>query len=75
MEEGKSTTFIATIENLEKQRMELADKIDITQDDISKYTSLKEKIEGLIKKRDDYFSENALIDAIQTPEIFFHEYS
>ena len=75
LEEGKSTTFIATIESLEKQRMELADKIDITQDDISKYTSLKEKIEGLIKKRDDYFSENALIDAIQTPVIFFHDLS
>ena len=75
LEDGKSTTFVATIESLEKQRMELADKIDITQDDINKYTSLKEKIEGLKRKREDCSSENNLIDTIQTPVIFFHDLS
>ena len=75
LEEGKSATFTSTIESLEKQRLALVDKIDITQDDISKYTFLKEKIEDLKGKREDYVSENAFIDTIQTPVIFFHDLS
>lgn len=75
LQEGRSATFIATIEELEKQRKALADKVNITQDDIDKYSKLKEKIENLKSQQGNYIFENNLIEQLQVPVVFFHDLS
>lgn len=72
---GRLATFIAAIEELEKQRKALADKVNITQDDIDKYSKLKEKIENLQSQQGNYIFENNLIEQLQVPVVFFHELS
>lgn len=73
LQDGRSSTFITTIENLEKQRMTLANKVDISQADVEKYSVLKEKIEILKNKQAEYFSENDLIEQLSSPVIFFQD--
>ena len=75
LQEGRSATFIATIEELEKQRKALADKVNITQDEIDKYSKLKEKIEDLKSQQGNYTFENTLIELLQVPVVFFHDLS
>ena len=52
-QEGRSVVFIATISDLETQRSDLVDKVDITPKDIEKYLKLKEVIENLNTQKDD----------------------
>jgi len=73
LQEGRSATFIATIEDLEKQRIALADKINITQDDIDKYSQMKDRIQFLQDQQGKNIFENALVDELQTPVIIFKE--
>ncbi len=73
LQDGRSTTFIATIEELEKQRAVLADKVNLTQEDIDKYSQMKDRIQSLQDQQGKNIYENALIDELKAPVILFKE--
>ncbi|MEE0506022.1 MAG: hypothetical protein UDL61_05500 [Ruminococcus callidus] len=73
LQNGRSMTFVATIDELRCKRLNLANKVDITQDDISEYTKLKDKIEKLTNQKIKNIQENDIIDNIKSPVIFFQD--
>ena len=70
---GRSTTFSTTIKELEKQRAALADQVNITQEDIDKYSQMKDRIQSLKDQQKTNIYENNLVDKLQAPTILFKE--
>ncbi len=75
LQDGKSATFNATIEELEKQRLALADKVDITSEDIENYSRLNGKIQLLRDQQCSNSFETSLIERLQAPVISFMDLS
>ncbi len=68
---GKSVAFTASITTLEQKRLELANKVDITQEEIDRYSELKNQIESLKKEKTKHLDEITTIEQLQAPTISF----
>ena len=73
LQDGRSSTFKTTIEDLEKQRIALADKVNITQEDIDKYSQMKDRIQSLQVQKEMNNKEIVLVDELNAPVILFKE--
>lgn len=68
-DEGPPTVFQAAIEQLEKERSEIAKKVDLTSDEINRYTEIENQLDNLEKKARTY--ENELLKFATLPSPFF----
>lgn len=75
LHDGKASAFAATITELEAQRLALADKAAITQDEIKDYSELKDQILELNKRRDELAFDNEIIEQISPPVVVFPDFS
>ncbi len=75
LHDGKASAFAATITELEAQRLALADKAAITQDEIKDYSELKDQIFELNKRRDELAFDNEIIEQISPPVVVFPDFS
>ena len=69
-DEGTPTVFQAVIEQLEKGRSEIAKKVDLTPDEINRYTEIEYQLDNLEKKARNYENELLKFATLPSPSLF-----
>lgn len=69
LREGRSATFKATIEKLETERKVLAEKVDVSPDEITRYTELEKQIQHLQAIQDSLKTEFQNIGKLKHPAV------
>lgn len=74
LEFGQSKTFLASIAEFEKQRTELAQKINITEDEIKRYSELTQNRNVLAENKTKLENELRQISSMPSPTAIFPNY-
>ena len=69
LREGRVSTFQATIEKLEAERKALAEKVDVSPDEITRYTELEKEIQRLQAVKNSIKTELQNIGKLRNPTV------
>ena len=72
--EGTPAVFSATIDQLEEERVALAKKINLSSEEINRYTEIEHQLETLSKKAADYKKELSNFESIPKPTLIIPTY-
>jgi ABC-type cobalamin/Fe3+-siderophores transport system ATPase subunit/predicted nucleic acid-binding Zn-ribbon protein len=67
--EGSPDSFSKTLEQLEAERTELAEKINVKPDEIDRYAELEKLIQSLTEKQEEYSTELCKYEALAAPVV------
>ena len=72
--EGTTDTYLTTIKTLESERTELAEKVNVSQEDIDRFGELEKLIQGLSTTISVLSTEMKKLSEIPYPEIVIPRY-
>lgn len=70
-QEGGSDSFKTTLEKLHEERNTLASEVQVTEDDIIRYTELKEQIRNIKEEKEAYSNDEEYILGLPNPVAVF----
>lgn len=73
-EEGPPAVFSATIDQLEEERTALASKVDLTEEEISRFTEIECRLDILRKTEKDYERELSGFESMPKPTLIIPTY-
>lgn len=73
-EEGTPVTFQTVIDQLEKERSELANRVNLTSDEINRYTEIEIQLGDLEKRADNYKKELSELENLPKPILVIPTY-